>query len=193
MQRDQHGEDAGMTGDRAGSTTSAAFDPADPTGTGRSESPVERADRNWNEILQELRVTQTGTQIITGFLLAVAFQPRFRELDAYQLTLYLVLVALAGIATILGLAPVSLHRAYFGRRQKARIVRVGSRLLVADLVVVAALASGVTSLIFDFTVSRVAGFVSLGIGVVVVLVLWGLVPRLGAPSPDEDPDETDRD
>lgn len=193
MQRDQYGEDAGTTGDRAGRTTSAALDPADHTGTGRSESPVERADRNWNEILQELRVTQTGTQIITGFLLAVAFQPRFRELDAYQLTLYLVLVALAGIATILGLAPVSLHRAYFGRRQKARIVRVGSRLLVADLVVVAALASGVTSLIFDFTVSRVAGFVSLGIGVVVVLVLWGLVPRLGAPSPDEDSDETDRD
>lgn len=157
---------------------------------GRSESPAERADRNWNEILQELRVTQTGTQIITGFLLAVAFQPRFTELDSYQITLYLVLVALAGIATILGLAPVSLHRAYFGRGQKARIVRVGGRLLAADLVVVAALAAGVTSLIFDFTVSRIAGFVSLGIGIVVVVVLWGLVPRLGAPD-DAEPQEDD--
>lgn len=148
---------------------------------GRTESSVERADRNWNEILQELRVTQTGTQIITGFLLAVAFQPRFTELDAYQLTMYLILVSFAGLATILGLAPVSLHRAYFGRGQKSRIVRVGGRLLVADLVVVAALATGVTSLIFDFTVSRIAGFVALGIGAVVVLLLWGVVPRLGAP------------
>lgn len=153
---------------------------------GRTESSVERADRNWNEILQELRVTQTGTQIITGFLLAVAFQPRFTELDAYQLTLYLILVSFAGLATILGLAPVSLHRAYFGRGQKSRIVRVGGRLLVADLVVVAALAAGVTSLIFDFTVSRVAGFVALGIGAVVVIVLWGVVPRLGAPGVVDD-------
>ena len=37
-------------------------------------------DRNWNEMLQELRVTQTGTQILTGFLLAIAFQNRFTEL-----------------------------------------------------------------------------------------------------------------
>lgn len=165
----------------AGAEPRGGAEPAHSADYDRSETQAERADRNWNEILQELRVTQTGTQIITGFLLAVAFQPRFRELDPYQLTMYLILVSLAGVATILGLAPVSLHRAYFGRRQKARIVRVGGRLLVADLVVVAALAAGVTSLIFDFTVSRVAGFVSLGIGVVVVVLLWGLVPRLGAP------------
>ncbi len=158
---------------------------------GRSETPNERADRNWNEILQELRVAQTGTQILGGFLLAVAFQPRFTELDEYQLTLYLVLVALAGLAAALGLAPVSLHRAYFGRGQKARIVRVGSRLLVAHLVAVAALAAGVTSLIFDFTLGRTAGFISLGAGLLVVVILWALVPRLKAPStpPREDAPE----
>ena len=77
---------------------------------GRDESVNERADRNWNEILQELRVSQTGTQIISGFLLAVAFQPRFDDLDQYQLVLYLTLVVLAGTAAALGLAPVSLHR-----------------------------------------------------------------------------------
>ncbi|HEX3197712.1 MAG TPA: DUF6328 family protein, partial [Propionibacteriaceae bacterium] len=47
---------------------------------GRDESLNERMDRNWNEILQELRVTQTGTQIFTGFLLTIAFQTRFGEL-----------------------------------------------------------------------------------------------------------------
>ncbi|MDF2576263.1 MAG: sodium:proton antiporter, partial [Agromyces sp.] len=51
-----------------------------PTG-GRRETPDERSDRNWNDILQELRVSLTGTQLIGGFLLAVAFQPRFVELD----------------------------------------------------------------------------------------------------------------
>ncbi|MEV8338965.1 DUF6328 family protein [Leucobacter sp. NPDC077196] len=150
----------------------------DLNGDGRSESTNERADRNWNEILQELRVAQTGTQILGGFLLAVAFQPRFQDLDRFQLTLYLVLVALAGVAAVLGLAPVTLHRTYFGKRRKPEIVRLGSRLLSADLVVLALLAAGVTGLVFDFAVGRVAGIITLFVGVIVVVSLWSVLPRL---------------
>lgn len=150
-----------------------------PRDDGRSESPNERADRNWNELLQELRVVQTSTQILGGFLLAVAFQPRFTELDDYQLRLYLILVGLAGVATILGLTPVTMHREYFRQGKKSGIVRTGSRLLELTIIVVAALAVGVTSLIFDFTVDRTAGLIALGAGFVVVLLLFTLVPRLG--------------
>ena len=84
----------------------------------------------------------TGTQIITGFLLATAFQPTFHDLDQYQLVLYIVLVALAGVATLLGLGPVILHRRLFGRSLKARTVRTGSRLLIMNLVVVSLLVVG---------------------------------------------------
>lgn len=139
---------------------------------GREETPNQRADRNWNEILQELRVAQTGSQIITGFLLAVAFQPRFEELDSYQLTLYIVLVVLAALATTLGLAPVSLHRRLFRRGQKTRIVRIGSRLLFINLVVVALLVTGVTGLIFDFVLGRLAGLTALGVTLIVIFVIW---------------------
>ena len=34
---------------------------------GRDETQNERMDRNWYDLLQELRVTQTGTQILSGF------------------------------------------------------------------------------------------------------------------------------
>ncbi|WP_053387359.1 DUF6328 family protein [Leucobacter japonicus] len=149
----------------------------DLDGDGRIESANQRADRNWNEILQELRVAQTGTQILGGFLLAVAFQPRFHDLDAVQLVWYLVLVGLAGIAAVLGLAPVSLHRTFFGRGRKPDIVRLGGRLLIADLVVLALLAAGVTGLVFDFAVGRIAGMIALGFGVVIVLGLWIALPR----------------
>lgn len=145
---------------------------------GRSESPFERADRNWSEILQEVRVTQTCTQILGGFLLAVAFQPRFEELDQYQLTLYFFLVALAGLATAFGLATVALHRRYFGKQRKIYVVRVGSRLLAATLVVVALLAAGVTSLIFDFAMSRGAGLIVLVAGLALTIVLWMITPLL---------------
>src|SRR6185437_4460296 len=39
------------------------------------ETARERVNRRWNEILQETRVTQTGVQILFGFLLSVAFTP----------------------------------------------------------------------------------------------------------------------
>jgi hypothetical protein len=146
-------------------------------GDGRDETPTERSDRNWNDILQELRVALTGTQLIGGFLLAVAFQSRFEELDSYQLVLYLTLVTLAGLATVVGLAPVTLHRTLFQHQVKERIVRTGNRLLIAHLVVVALLVIGVTGLVFDFTVSRAAGVTALVVGAIVVVLLWIVLPR----------------
>ena len=153
---------------------------------GRDETPNERSDRNWNDILQELRVALTGTQLISGFLLAVAFQPRFEDLDDYQLVLYLILVGLAGLATVIGLAPVTLHRTLFRRQVKERVVRTGNRLLIAHLVVVALLVVGVTSLVFDFALDRTAGLIALGVGAVVVVGLWFVLPRMQAAKDGDD-------
>jgi len=144
----------------------------------REESESERLDRNWNEILQELRVTQTGSQILTGFLLTVAFQHRFTELDTVQVTLYLALVAGAIVTTALGLTPVSLHRQLFRQRAKDDIVALANRLMHFTLVGVALVLSGTIALIFDIVVSRTAGIT---VGVVTlgaVAALWLLTPML---------------
>ena len=82
-------------------------DPQDDRVDGRDETPNERADRNWSEVLQELRVMQTGTQILTGFLLALAFQPAFADLSEYERAFYLVLVVLAALSTIIARRPVA--------------------------------------------------------------------------------------
>ena len=39
--------------------------------------PEEMINRNWTELVQELRSTQTGVQVLTGFLLTVPFSDRF--------------------------------------------------------------------------------------------------------------------
>src|SRR3954470_16117515 len=100
-------------------------DPLDDRRDGRDETPAERADRNWGEVLQELRVLQTGTQILTGFLLALAFQPTLADLSDGQRRFYLILVVLAGLSTIFALAPVALHRVLFQQRLKRRVVAYG--------------------------------------------------------------------
>ncbi|MGN7964582.1 DUF6328 family protein [Microbacterium sp. 22179] len=150
----------------------------DDRADGRDETPNERADRNWDELLQELRVMQTGTQILTGFLLAVAFQPRFTDMDELQRDLYVVLVALAAVATILALAPVGMHRAFFGRRRKPELVHIAARIVKIDLLVIGALTIGVTTLIVDFTVNRTAGLIALVAAVVAVGALWIVLPRI---------------
>lgn len=147
------------------------------TDDGRDESDNERADRNWEELLQELRVMQTGTQVLTGFLLAVAFQPRFSDLDDVQRALYLVLVGLATLATVLSLTPVGMHRSLFRKRRKPELVHFAARVVRADLIVVGALMVGVLTLIVDFTVNRTAATVVLAVSVVVVLALWVVLPK----------------
>ncbi len=87
-------------------------------GRGREETQEERADRQWTELLQELRVAQTGVQILFGFLLAVVFQSRFEDLAPVDRDIYVVTVMLgaATAATLIG--PVSYHRLLTGRRMK---------------------------------------------------------------------------
>lgn len=144
---------------------------------GRDETVNERADRNWEELMQELRVMQTGTQVIAGFLLAMAFQSRFTDLDGAQISLYLALVFLAALATLLSLTPVVMHRRVFGERRKPALVRFAAAVVSVNLVVVGLLALGVMTLIVDFVWSRTAALVALCAGGVIVAGLWGLLPR----------------
>lgn len=143
----------------------------------RRETAAERLDRNWDSLLQELRVTQTGTQILGGFLLAVAFQPRFTELDDYQIAVYLALVSVAAITTAAGLGPVSLHRALFRRHAMAQIVRIGNVLVRITLAGVAIVLTGTTLLIFDVVLGRAAGLTAAAVILALTLAIWLIVPR----------------
>jgi hypothetical protein len=156
-------------------------------GDGRDETESERLDRNWNEILQELRVTQTGTQILTGFLLAAAFQTRFADLDAFQVDVYLVLVVTAVLTTALGLAPVSLHRVLFRRGAKEQIVRLASVAMNVTLVCVAVLLSGTVLLVFDIATERAVAVTAASIVLALVVLLWALVPGIARSRIDRSP------
>lgn len=145
------------------------------------ENQTDRLERNWSELLQELRVTQTGTQILTGFLLTLAFQPRFADLDQFQIDVYLVLVVLAALTTALALAPVSLHRYLFREGAKAQIVRITNIILKATLVGVALVLTGTVMLIFDVVVGITAGFIAGGATLAVILAIWIGLPALVHP------------
>lgn len=151
----------------------------DPQGNvpdGRDESAAERADRNWNEVLQELRVMQTGTQILTGFLLALAFQPAFSDLSDGQRTVYLSLVVLSALSSIVALAPVALHRMLFQQRAKPQVVAYGHAALVTALATVSVLLVGVVGFVFDVVVDSQAAIIAVIALTLLILGLWVAAP-----------------
>jgi hypothetical protein len=149
---------------------------ADPEDQHPGENEAERLNRNFNELLQELRVTQTGVQILTGFLLTLPFTQRFETLDDAQRRAYLGVLVGSVIATGLIIAPVAFHRALFRRGKRPWLVDAANRSARAGLLSLALTTSGVVWLVFDLVTNRtlagVAGIVSLAFFV----VLWAVVP-----------------
>ncbi|MFK4837257.1 DUF6328 family protein [Microbacterium sp. ZW T2_14] len=153
-------------------------DPLDDRFDGRDETREERADRNWNEVLQELRVLQTGTQILTGFLLALAFQPAFADLSDGQRTVYLGLVVLSALSSIVALAPVALHRVLFQQRAKPAVVSYGHAALITALLTVSVLLVGVVAFVFDVVLGGTAAWWALIPLALLILVLWFVAPAI---------------
>ena len=152
-------------------------DVEDFTGSaGRNETREEQLDRNWAELLQELRVLQTGVQILAGFLLTLPFQQRFEDLDDFQMGLYLVNVVIATLTTAFILLPVSVHRRLFRQRLKETLVSSADTITKIALAGVGMLSVGTAALVFDVTAGRAAGLTAGGILLAVLLVLLVYVP-----------------
>lgn len=143
---------------------------------GRHETPTERLDRNWGELLQELRVTQTGSQLLTAFLLTIPFQARFADLTRSQVVVFLVLVVLACAASGILIAPVAIHRALFRRQLREETVLIGHRLARVGLGVLGVTICGCVGLLFDVAWSRSSGVVAAAFIGVLLLTLWWAVP-----------------
>jgi hypothetical protein len=144
---------------------------------GRDETFDEKMDRNWAELLQELRVLQTGVQILAGFLLTLPFQTRFETLDDFEVMLYLSNVVLAALTTALILLPVSAHRRLFRRGLKATLVSSADRIAKVALAGVALLSVGTSALVFDVTAGRGAGLTAGGALLAVLMILLVLIPN----------------
>ncbi|MEV7242116.1 DUF6328 family protein [Streptomyces sp. NPDC093248] len=144
--------------------------------TGRDETEEERADRMWGELIQEVRVAQTGVQILFGFLLTVVFQPKYATLARTDQLIYIVTVVLGACATGALIGPVSLHRLVSGRRVKPQAVRIASRLTFVGLVLL--LATMTSSLLLILRVATHDGYVPY---LVTAVVAWYLVCWYGLP------------
>jgi SNF family Na+-dependent transporter len=142
---------------------------------GRNETEDERLDRKWADLLQELRVMQTGAQLTAGFLLTLPFTTKFPRLDGFQETLFLILVVVAALTTAVVITPVAVHRRISGEHVKERLVATAHKLVGVGLTLLALLVTGIVVLVFDVVVDRTTALV---VGAVIAAILAGLLVAL---------------
>lgn len=152
--------------------------PDRPANDGRPETELERWDRNFTELLQELRVAQTGVQILFGFLLTVPFSNRFQHATTLQVVVYTVTVLACALAAALLIAPVSHHRRAFRQGRKRELVRLADGFARAGLVALLVAMAGVVFLLLDVVQGIALAAPTTVVVVLVYYELWYRRPRL---------------
>lgn len=117
----------------------------------RGETATQRLDRNFAELLQEVRVAQVGVQLLLTFLFAAAFTPRFVDFSDVQQWIYIVALTLSAASTALLMAPVSFHRMVFRRRLKRELVLMSTRMVFFGLMLLILALAAALLLITDVT------------------------------------------
>ncbi|WP_460441766.1 DUF6328 family protein [Amycolatopsis stemonae] len=142
----------------------------------RRETPTQRLDRNYAEILQEVRVAQTGVQLLLAFLLTVAFTPRFATLSEFERRVYVGALVLGAASTALLIAPAAFHRLVFRRRLKRELVLASSWFALFGLALLMLSISAALLLILSVTLgAAVATWITAGTTGWFVLC-WYVVP-----------------
>nr|WP_246003174.1 DUF6328 family protein [Nocardia tenerifensis] len=144
----------------------------------RGETETERLDRNWSNLVQELRVVQTGVQFLISALLIVPFQATFGTLSHPLRVLYLVTLLAAMGATVFLVAPVSWHRILFRRHRLGNVVAAAHRCAMAGVTLLGIALIGATVLVVSM-VTGTAGGVAAGATIgILFLLAWLFAPLL---------------
>jgi hypothetical protein len=156
---------------------------------GRNETDLERCDRNLVELLQELRVVQTGVQVLFAFLLAAPLATRFPQLTAFQRYVYFGTLLATAASAILLIAPTAYHRILFRCGDKAYLVSTANRFMLAGLACVAVSMLGALLLVSDLLFRADVVAVICGVATLAFLVCWCVLPimrrlRFERPSAD---------
>jgi hypothetical protein len=157
----------------------------------RDESEAEALDRHWQELLQELRVAQAGTQILFAFLLTIAFTQPFRESDDVTHRVFAITLILAALATALLIAPVPFHRIVFRHRLRDRMVAIAGHMASAGLFLLMLAMAGGVFMALDVALSRTAAAVLVAVVVVWFVLFWYVLPAAVRRSGDEEHENLD--
>lgn len=142
----------------------------------RDETELERLDRNLVELLQEVRVVQTGVQVLFAFLLTVPFSAGFNRITGLQRGAYFAALVGATAASVLLIAPTALHRILFRLGQKAYMVDVSNAMALGGLASTAIAMTAVMLLVGDVMFGPSLGVTIAAVTATAFTTVWAVVP-----------------
>jgi hypothetical protein len=132
--------------------------------------------KEFNTLLEELRVLLPGVEVIFAFLLTVPFTERFTELSGTQRNAYFVAFLAATLASILLTAPSVYHRLRWREVDKESALRTGNVFAICGITVLAVAIGAAVFLVADVLFASRAAALLTGAVSVVILGLWYLLP-----------------
>ena len=140
------------------------------------ESEKQRWQRNFADLLQELRVAQTGVQILFAFLLTLPFSAGFDRTTEFQRDVYILALLTAAASAAMIISPVAFHRALFRQGRKPELVRFAHRMATGGLFfMLIAMVSSVL-LVSDFVLDRPIAFLLSALTGLWFLTFWAILP-----------------
>ncbi|MGW1729253.1 DUF6328 family protein [Streptomyces sp. NPDC002306] len=150
--------------------------PTRAAGPKHGESPVQRLDRAYAEILQEVRIAQCGINILFASLLSLGVTPAFTGSTGLQRAVYCASLACSIGAAGTLLAPAAVHRFMWGHRVKRELVAAAHRYLVAGLTFLALAISSALMLILDLALGTTLALTGSAGALAWFVLLWFLSP-----------------
>ena len=142
----------------------------------RGESEEERLDRNWSELVQEVRMVIPGIQFLFAFLLVVPFQQGWVEVTDFERRVYYATLLCTAASSVFLMAPTARHRLRFRELDKKWVVESSNRLALAGLVFLALAMCGVLLLISHVVYDSTAAALATGAIVAGIAWFWFLAP-----------------
>ncbi|SDZ25833.1 hypothetical protein SAMN05444365_10891 [Micromonospora pattaloongensis] len=155
------------------------------------ESEKQRWQRNFTDLLQELRVAQTGIQILFAFLLTLPFSNGFPKVAEFQKDVYVVALLAAAASTAMIISPVAFHRALFRKGRKPELVRFAHRMATGGLAFMLIAMVSAVLLITDYILSRPVAFALSAVTGIWFLIFWVILPVTTRYTDEDEDDEDD--
>ena len=115
-----------------------------------AEPDQDDLNRELIELLNELRVTLPGVQVLFAFLLIAPFSQAFERINDLQKYAYLAALTSAALGSVFLIAPTPYHRIRFRDRDKEQILRTSNALAIGGTVCLAIGMSCALFLVTDF-------------------------------------------
>jgi hypothetical protein len=128
-------------------------------------------DREFIELLNELRVALPGVQVLFAFLLVVPFSQGWAKVDGSETATYFTSLISTALAAMFLIAPSAHHRLQWRERDKEWLLQIANKLAIIGTILLAIGTSSAVFFVTHFLFGSIASVVGGGLAVA-YLVLW---------------------